>query len=98
MEKTLPSIVRLVVHAPDRTVFTRFIPPANASEARGMWRDYYRKWETVTRDRLRLEMLDLVPDLLRFVPPASVIDRVVYSGFGGGKLLAFLTEHHVDTR
>jgi nicotinamidase-related amidase len=97
MEKALPSIIRLVAHAPDRTVFTRFIPPAKVSEARGMWRHYYEKWENITRDRLNPEVLDLVPVLRKFVPPASVIDRMVYSGFGGGKLLAFLAEHHVDT-
>jgi nicotinamidase-related amidase len=97
MEKAFPSIVRLVAHAPKRTVFTRFIPPANASEARGRWRDYYRKWENVTRDRLSPDVLDLVPALRRFVPPANVIDRMVYSAFGGGRLLDFLIEHHVDT-
>ena len=97
MERTLPSIVRLVAHAPHRTVFTRFIPAANASEARGMWREYYRKWENVTRDRLPPEILNLVPDLRKFVPPASVIDRTVYSAFGGGTLLDFLSEHHIDT-
>src|ERR1700745_3072191 len=97
METTLPSIVRLVAHAPHRTVFTRFIPAANASEARGMWREYYRKWENVTRDRLPPDILNLVPDLRKFVPPASMIDRTVYSAFGGGTLLDFLSQHHLDT-
>jgi nicotinamidase-related amidase len=41
--------------------------------------------------------LELVPELRGFVPPASVIDRMVYSAFGGGRLLGFLTKHHVDT-
>jgi nicotinamidase-related amidase len=49
MEKALPNIKRLAAHVPERTVFTRFIPPANASEANGMWRAYYTKWSTVTR-------------------------------------------------
>ena len=30
-------------------------------------------------------------------PPASVIDRMVHSAFGGGRLLEFLAGHHVDT-
>lgn len=97
MEKALTSIVRLAAHAPERTVFTRFIPPAQASDARGMWREYYRKWQNVTRDRLDPEVLDLVPDLRKFAPPASVIDRMVYSAFAGGRLVEFLSEHHVDT-
>lgn len=97
MEKALPNIKGLAAHAPERTVFTRFIPPANASEANGMWRTYYRKWSTVTRDRLNPDLMELVPELGGFVPPASVIDRMVYSAFGGGRLLGFLTKHHVDT-
>jgi nicotinamidase-related amidase len=97
MEKALPSIKRLAGHAPERTVFTRFIPPADASEANGMWRAYYRKWSTVTRDRLNPDLMELVPELRGFVPPASVIDRMVYSAFGGGRLLGFLSKHHVDT-
>ncbi len=62
-----------------------------------MWREYYRKWENVTRDRLPPEILNLVPDLRKFVPPASVIDRTVYSAFGGGTLLDFLSQHQVNT-
>ena len=62
-----------------------------------MWRDYYQKWENVTRDQLKPDFLNLRPELERFVPPASVIDRMVYSAFGGGRLLDFLTGHHVDT-
>ena len=39
MEKALPSVARLAAHSPERTVFTRFIPPASASGAGGMWRE-----------------------------------------------------------
>ena len=70
-------------------MFTRFIPPAIASVSRGMLRFYYRKWENVTRDQLKPDFLNLRSDLERFVPPASVIDRMVYSAFGGGRLLDF---------
>ena len=97
MAKVLPSVARLVAHAPERTVFTRFLPPVRASEAPGMWREYYRKWGHVTQERLQRESLDLVAELRQFAPPASVVDRSVYSAFGGGRLLDFLTERHVDT-
>jgi nicotinamidase-related amidase len=93
MEKALPSVARLAAHSPERTVFTRFIPPARASGAGGMWREYYKKWDNVTRDRLSPDTLELVPELREFVPPASVIDRMVYSAFGGGRLFDFLTGH-----
>jgi nicotinamidase-related amidase len=36
MEKALPSIVRLAAHAPERAVFTRFIPRCKCSSSRGM--------------------------------------------------------------
>ena len=75
MEKALPSVARLTAHSPERTVFTRFIPPASASGAGGMWREYYKKWDNVTRDRLARN-LELVPELREFVPPANVIDRL----------------------
>ena len=97
MEKALPSIVRLAAHAPERTVFTRFIPPTTASDARGMWREYYKKWRNVTQERIKPELLDLVPDLQSFVPPANMMDRMVYSEFGGSRLLGFLTEREVNT-
>ena len=32
-KKLYSSFARLAAHSPKRTVFTRFIPPANASEA-----------------------------------------------------------------
>jgi nicotinamidase-related amidase len=96
-EKVLPSIERLAAHAPERTVFTRFIPPVSASDAGGMWREYYRKWDNVTRDRLNPALLEIVPQLRKFTPPAAVIDHMVYSGFGGGHLLDILGSHHVDT-
>ena len=76
MEKALPSIARLTAHSPERTVFTRFIPPASVSDAGGMWREYYKKWDNVTRDRLRPDVLELVPELREFVPPGTVIDRM----------------------
>jgi nicotinamidase-related amidase len=97
MENSLPSVVRLTSHAPERTVFTRFIPPRSAVDARGVWREYYQKWDKVTRDNLDPRFLKLVPALQKFVPPATVIDRMVYSGFGGGRLLDFLSSHNVDT-
>jgi nicotinamidase-related amidase len=96
MEKALPSIVSLAAHAPERTVFTRFIPPTTASDARGMWREYYKKWRNVTQERIKPELLDLVPDLQSFVPPANMMDRMVYSAFGGSRLLGFLTEREVN--
>lgn len=97
MERALPAAIRLTAHAPQRTVFTRFIPVRNKSEARGVWKAYYEKWECVTRDKVDPALLELVPALARFVPPAAVIDRQAYCAFANGKLQAYLDGHQVDT-
>jgi nicotinamidase-related amidase len=97
IERVTPLTAALVEHAPARTVFTRFIPPLNKEEPRGVWKAYYEKWECVTRERLEPHMIELIPALGRFVPPAAVIDRQTYCAFGNGRLHAFLDQHHVDT-
>jgi nicotinamidase-related amidase len=97
MERVLPLVIALVAHAPERTVFTRFIPPQNKQSARGVWKTYYEKWECVTRERLDPHLLELTSPLLPFVPPATVIDRQTYCAFGNDRLQRFLQTHHVDT-
>src|SRR5205814_517432 len=62
-ERVLPAIVSLVEHAPARTVFTRFIPPAAPEAAPGAWRDFYRKWEGLTLERINPRMLELMDAL-----------------------------------
>jgi nicotinamidase-related amidase len=62
-----------------------------------MWKVYCGKWECVTRERLDPRLLDLVPPLTHFVPPAYVIDRQTYCAFGNGRLQTLLEEHDVDT-
>lgn len=93
----MPLGLALVEHAPARTVFTRFIPPQSKKTACGVWKAYYEKWECVTRERLDPHMLELASPLVRFVPPAGVIDRQTYCVFGNGRLQTFLEEHRVDT-
>lgn len=98
MERVLPQAVRLVRHAPARTVFTRFLTPASAEEMPGMWRAYYKKWPDVTRDRIEDQtLLDLMPDLQRFVPPATVFDKLIYSAFADGRLHRFLRDRNITT-
>ena len=62
-----------------------------------MWRAYYEKWRDVTRRRLDPALLELVPELRRFTPPAAAVDRMVYSAFAGGGLSGLLTSRGVDT-
>jgi len=97
MQRVLPNVVKLVERAPERTLFTRFLPPQKADDAPGRWRAYYAKWPDATRDRLDPKLVDLLPALSRFVPPAAVFDKPVYSAFSNGGLHRYLRERGVDT-
>ena len=97
MERVLPQVRALVEHAPERTIFTRFIPPQTKHAARGVWKIYYEKWECVTREKLDPRMLELAAPLRAFVPPATVVDRQTYCAFANSQLQSFLDTHHVDT-
>jgi len=97
MERVLPNVLKLVTRAPERTLFTRFLPPQTADEAPGRWRAYYAKWSNATRERLDSKLIDLLPALARFAPPAAVIDKPVYSAFATGELDRRLRNRSVDT-
>ena len=97
MPRVLPTIVRLVERSPERTLFTRFIPPASSDEMGGTWRRYYQRWASMTQRRLDPNMIDLVPELARHVPPARVLDKRVYSPWFGGGLSKELQALPVDT-
>jgi nicotinamidase-related amidase len=97
MERVLPTIADIVDRHAERTVFTRFITPNSPDDASGQWRPYFRRWKIATRRVLAPSQLDLVPELARFVPPATVIDKPAYSAFFGSPLANFLVERHVRT-
>ena len=55
-----------------------------------MWRHYYERW-------VGPEMIDLVPDLAMFVPPARTFDKHVYSPWTGSDLHLQLRNAGIDT-
>ena len=97
MERVLPVVAALVEHCPQRTVFTRFIPPRSADDMPGMWRRYYQRWRAATRDVIDPALIELDPALARQVPPAAVIDKTRYSAFSAPDLLPFLRARKIDT-
>ena len=96
-EKVLPAIEELTARHPERTLFTRFIPAARPGEGRGMWARYYRRWANVTLSQIDVGLIDLVPQLARFVPPGRQLDKHVYSPWTEGRLDALLNGSGVDT-
>ena len=96
-KKVLPVVATLAGRHPERTLFTRFIPPERPDELPGMWQRYYTRWRLATREHLDLELLELMPPLdAALCPPAAVIDKTRYSGFAEPKLLAHLREREAD--
>ncbi len=96
MEKVLPAIEELTGRHPDRTIFTRFIPAARPGEGPGMWARYYQRWAAVTLSNIDPALVELAPSLARFVPPAKVLDKRVYSPWTEGGLDALLHGSTID--
>jgi nicotinamidase-related amidase len=96
LPRVLPNVVSIASAHPERTIFTRFIPARKPGQGTGMWRHYYERWGTMTIDQLGPEMIGLVPDLARFVPPARVFDKNVYSPWTGSDFHDQLRSAGVD--
>ena len=79
MSRVLPVVGELARWSPERTIFTRYIPPAHPEEMPGRWQALYRHWREVTRTHLDRVLLELLPELVRLVPPAAVLDKTRYS-------------------
>lgn len=80
----LPQVVRLARHAPEHTVFLRFIPPERPEDAMGAWRGYYERWRSVTLAETGPEPLELVASLRELAPPARVCNKSTHSAFNSG--------------
>lgn len=97
MERVLPIVTQIAEAHPERTIFTRFIPPRHPDEMRGTWRRFYRRWAELTLERIDPGLLELVAPLARFVPPAITIDKRVYSPFSEQTIWQVLRERQTDT-
>src|SRR6201987_4300715 len=96
MERVLPVTTKLAGRYPERTVFTRFIPPERPDQMPGMWQRYYTRWRVATRECLDLWLLELMPPLATLCPPGIIIDKTRYSAFAEPTLLVHLREREAD--
>jgi nicotinamidase-related amidase len=96
MDRVLPVAAALANRHPERTVFTRFIPPERPDQMSGMWRRYYTRWRMATRECLDLRLLELMPPLAALCPPATVIDKTRYSALAEPRLAEHLREREAD--
>ncbi len=97
MVKVLPAIEELTSRHAASTVFTRFLPARRAEAAPGSWAKYYRRWAQVTLDEVDPALVEIVSTLSRFVPPAKVLDKRVYSPWTEGELDRLLRGSTVDS-
>lgn len=96
LERVLPLIDAICSHRPDRTIFTRFVPAARPGEGRGTWARYYSRWASATVSEIGDSAVRLLPRLERYVPPARLVDKHVYSPWTEGRLDALLAHAGVE--
>lgn len=74
-----------------------FIPAARPGEGHGTWKGYHERWAELTLERLDPDMVELVPELARLVPPGICIDKKVYTPWFQPELEAELGRRGADT-
>jgi hypothetical protein len=77
MPRVTPKVEQLVARAPERTIFTRFIPPEKPENAPGRWARLLRKVVSCNRRQIDNRLIDLLPALARYAPPAGIFDKTV---------------------
>ena len=93
----LPQVTALAHRHPERTVFSRFIPPRQPEEMPGAWQEYFRRWQAMTQQNLDEQLLELATPLQALVPPGHLCDKAVYSAFGNARLAPWLKSQGIDT-
>lgn len=97
LPRVLPNIIAICEARPAHTIFTRFVPARKPGAGAGMWKHYYERWHMMTIERMGSELVDLVPELARFAPPARVFDKYVYSPWTSTELHHDLKNAGIDT-
>ncbi|HKY90978.1 MAG TPA: isochorismatase family cysteine hydrolase [Nevskiaceae bacterium] len=97
LERIRPVAHSLCALHPDRTVLTRFIPPARPEAATGSWRRFYEKWSILTGLQADPRWIELLPEFAALAPPAMVVDKPAYSPFCGTALHETLQARSVES-
>ena len=93
----LPNVTLLAQASGARTVYARFITPANPGAAPRQWQAYYRRWASVTTDQMDPALFDLVAPLADLARSGHTIDKPTFSLFGTAEFADLLTRLGTDT-
>ncbi len=77
----LPTVERLVRARPADTLYSRFISAHRSETAPGAWQRYYRRWDSVTVDRIGTAPFALHERLLPHAKPENVFDKTTHDAF-----------------
>jgi nicotinamidase-related amidase len=97
MDRISEEVEAVVQGDPARCIFTCFVPPKSVEQAPGAWRAYYEKWPMMTQQSLAPELIGVIPALSRYIPPARIFRKSVYSPWQHGGLGDLLREERVST-
>ena len=95
MDRVLP-VAALASGHPERTVFTRFVPLSVQTRCRACGNGTTHAGALRPRERLDLQLLDLMPPLAALRPPATVIDKTSYSAFAEPGMIDHLRQREAD--
>ena len=95
--RALPGILKISDRYTSKTVFTRFICPRELNETTGQWTRFYADAEGMLFNNLHPSMMELLPELMKFIPPARIADRKVFSALASTDLRGLLTQESTDT-
>ena len=84
LTRIIPPIQRLLSARPENAYFSRFIPAQHPDDASGGWQRYYRRWSSVTLDKLNPAQIDVVHELRPWAK--RVADKAGYSAMGNREL------------
>ena len=97
MQKVLPQVRTIAEAHPAETIFTRFMPLARPDEGVGTWKRYYERWRSMTAEALPADLMELLKPLQALVPPAEILDKIVYSPWLDRDLDTRLAARGTDT-
>jgi nicotinamidase-related amidase len=97
MKRVLPKVVQIAAAHPQKTIYTRFIPPENPCDMPGSWRVFYERWLEMTTARIDPTLLELVRPLREMAATGTIVDKRFFSPFHLTDLDGHLRKRRIDS-